>query len=276
MSNKKYFTISPSSLDNVEMCFQKYGFKKVRGIIYPKPQTHLLQGKLGHEGLEHWYKLKIENKLDVPTRLESTSMHIRERSLAYPTLGPDEKQAIFDAVRDYITHYMHENWVPKYVEQPFSKVLYDDEFLCIILEGKIDLGFALEDRPRIADHKFRWSKWPLLSLKNQFIAYAYATGSKTVCDDAIYVYKKGAEFVRTTFSYDQEQIDEWVKETVPYWVKELIKQIEVNKFIPNYSSCDKYGGCEYGGICSVPRSLRESVILSEYVPQQSEGLYDDE
>lgn len=233
----------------------------------------MMMGKLGHYGLEVFYKSHGEPNAQ---RIEKVAMAIRQESMSYTTLDGAEKQTVFDAVRDYIIHHMGESWVPIEVEKPFSKVLYVKNDLTVILEGKMDLVYhQLGDNTiRFADHKFVWQKWPISELNNQFMAYAFAVDSKIGMHNAIYLYKKGAEFVRTTLSFDREQLEEWQNKTVPYWIDLLMKAYEDKYFAMNFQFCDKFGGCMYQSLCKVPSSIRNSIIGTDYVKYEGEDLYD--
>jgi hypothetical protein len=273
----KYLTISPTSFDNLEECLAKLFYRKERKIIFPSSSTHMSMGHLGHYGLETYYKLKMERpRIPAVELIERTGLALREESLGYNTLGPDEKAQIFDAVRDYIIHYIGETWEPVDVERPFSKVLIEipGMDLTVVLEGKIDLRFSLDGRIRVADHKFKWQKWAMSSLKNQYMAYAVASDSPVVIDNSIYLYKAGPKFERTTFSYDKERMEEWVRETVPYHIKRLVQAYQDGYWPQSWTACDKFGGCAYRSICEAPKSIRESIIKSDYVPYDGSDLYD--
>lgn len=271
----KYLTISPTSFDNLQECLAKLYFRKQRKIVYPKDNTHMQMGHLGHKGLEHHYNLKKQGIHGLEL-IERVAMLLREDSLKYETLTGEDKLTIFEAVRDYQVHYIGEIWDPVDIEKPFSKELttIPELDLTIVLEGKIDLRYSQDGIPRPADHKFKWQKYPLSSLKNQYMAYAVACDSPTMVDNSIYLYKKGAEFVRTVFSYDKERKEEWVRETVPYHVKRLIASLESGFWPQSWSACNNMGGCSYRSICEVPKSIREAVIKDDYVPNESEDLYD--
>lgn len=73
-------------------------------------------------------------------------------------------------------------------------------------------------------------------------------------------------FCRATRSFTyrtNDQLEEWIT-TAKYWIKQA-EACAINDYWPmNTSSCDKYGGCEFKGICSKSPSVRHKFLANDF------------
>ena len=182
-------------------------------------------------------------------------------------LGADEIEEVIYQFTEYIEYYRDDPWETLDLESVGTKLLYEDEDLKLLYTFKID---RLAKRERIIapwDYKTSKKRSETSSLSNQFIGYAWATGSYYVIVDKIGFQKtlsRSERFQRIILSYDQERIDEWVSDSI-YWAREYAALLRNPENAPrNLTSCDKYSGCIFKTICEHSPSSRDWIIERDY------------
>ena len=171
----------------------------------------------------------------------------------------DEGEEVIKNFAEYCDFYQNDGWQPIEVEAAFSKILYESSDLVLVVEGRIDLVTDSRSGRTVVDSKSASRRSGPILLSNQFICYAWATDVPSVTVDKIgfqKTLKPKERFQRHVLSYPREIKEEW-RDWAVYWGKMAVFYIREGIFPPNFTSCDKYGGCIYLPICSTTPAARE-------------------
>jgi len=171
----------------------------------------------------------------------------------------DEGEEVIKNFSEYVDHYQNDGWQPIEVEAAFSRILYESPELILVVEGRIDLVTDSRSGRTVVDSKSASRRQEPVLLSNQFICYAWATDVPSVTVDKIgfqKTLKPKERFQRHILSYPKEIKEEW-REWAIYWGKMMVFYIREGIFPPNFTSCDKYGGCIFLPVCSTTPSARE-------------------
>lgn len=218
----------------------------------------LEKGDLLHVGLKHYYSQKRDKK-DWSSSLQFATEKLQKYSIR---LGLDTQtiEEVSLTLVSYAEFYRFEKWEIIEIERPFRLVIYEDEELRIILQGRIDLMVDTGQVIIPVDHKSESRKSEAIALSNQFMAYTYAAKANNIIINKIGFQKSLAaseKYYRTMLSYDDDNLDEWREELI-FKTRELLGYAEVNWFPHRYSSCqDKYGKCMFHDVCHTHRAARE-------------------
>jgi len=174
-------------------------------------------------------------------------------------LTMEEGEEIIRNFAEYVDFYQNDGWQPIEVEAAFSRILYESPELILVVEGRIDLITDSRSGRTVVDSKTASRRQEPVLLSNQFICYAWATDVPSVTVDKIgfqKTLKAKDRFQRHILSYPKELKEEW-REWAIYWGKMAAFYVREGIFPPNFTSCDKYGGCIYLPICSTTPKARE-------------------
>ncbi len=266
--DKLNIVMDMSTYDLFELCEAKYNMRhnllKAPPIILKAKA--LDYGSLVHEGLETYFKL-LKTGISYNDRIHEAIKRIQfvssdpEQSNA----DPDEVNLIISAVEQTCDYWRFEDEQMEIleVEQPFAYSLFEDEFIRIIITGKIDL---LVNIPQIGrktgynnlpiDHKSFQRDSEVLELTNQFINYSSAVQSYWLVVNRVGLYENNSKkkpeekFQRIPLSYDPLMWEEW-KEDVVYSITSKYLNCVADKYWKrNLTSCLKFNRkCEYYEIC---------------------------
>lgn len=110
----------------------------------------------------------------------------------------------------------------------------------------------------------------LYTLASQVILDAPVKG--VIIDGAQILLEKPNHFERGFTYRTKDQIDEWVND-LGYWFS-LAETFAENQYWPmNDTSCDKFGGCKFRGICSKSPHVRETWLKSEFDKLEPEARW---
>lgn len=279
MPDPKIFTFSPNSLNELQMCARKYQFSKVMQLQPPEKALALDRGSMLHEmlatyrillklswsrnltknELAHLTEYKVEPGIYPWKEIVEASIMTGRQYFASAHLSPEESEETIYQFTEYVDFYQNDGWQPIEVEATFSKILYESPELILIFEGVIDLITDSRAGRTLVDSKSASRRQEPHYLSNQFIGYASAIEVPTVTVDKVgfqKTKKPHERFHRYVLSYPQAIKDEW-REWAIYWGKIMVFYIDNGIFPPNFTSCDKYGGCIYGPICSTTPGARD-------------------
>jgi hypothetical protein len=278
-------------LNTTSACFRKVNLEFLQNWRPTEKAEALEKGDLMHRMMAHYYRARMANRSDWAKVIDECVMIAREASvdmeLAESTV--DENIMQFKA---YCVWYQQDGFKPLEVERPFSKVLYrrEDEKiwrvgdivatentpgaeatvvkegLQILYEGVIDL---IADTPHgifVVDHKTASRRSRPSRLSNQFMGYAWATGSWNILINRIGFQKTLGEkerFQRISLSYNKQLLEEWGQQAI-WWTKMLVHCIDVGYFPPNFTSCDKYAGCIFEEVCTAIPDVREFKLQTNF------------
>ena len=282
---KTIVKMSPSSLNDLQSCMRLYNFNKLMRLQPLKKERALDYGGLMHYMIHPWRfgqikEVKDHHKEHPYARLLGLPLadlnHIcREigkfKSFTTDLSGEDRNKAQ-EKFTEYTEHHRGLGWEFLEVEQPFSIKIHEDEECVIILQGIID---ALANIPKegktVVDTKTSSRETYTPVTDNQLMGIGYAFNIKNFIIDRIYDRKEKC-FVIDRKSFLTEQKEEWLEATV-YWVKQGLFFMQNNYFPPNFSSCKKFGGCRYMGVCEVPPSAREFKLNSLFRAGSGSDIY---
>ena len=269
MTDKIIVSIDASELEEFSACsFKWYAGHKLH-LRTKIPNKNMQGGTLVHDALEKYYLLKRDTYLSQADIIEEVVQHTRMKALELETQEPGEVTDTIFQFREYCRYYENETWIPLYIEQPFIKLLHEDEEIKIFITGKPDLVFKFQGTNHIGicDHKKSSRNFDYSPLRNQFNLYAVALETDTVIVNKVGFQKSLAlkdRMLRQTFVYHQELLDEWKQDTI-MWVKKLVIANETGVFERNRSSCEKFQGCHLQQYCNTRPAAREFLIGNDYI-----------
>jgi CRISPR/Cas system-associated exonuclease Cas4 (RecB family) len=230
------------------------------------------RGSFIHKLLAEYYTLKKDKSFDGSQVVDLINKH-RADVLLETSLPSDKIENAIKAFAQYLLFHKDESWEIIGVEEPFSKILYEGSELRIILEGKIDL-IVKDNSGKIfpVDHKSVDRETYPTSLKNQFIAYAWALDTNTLIENRIGMQKTKPpeeKFLRHIHNYSSDQINEWIEDAV-YAVMRMHAAMQTEVYPGSFSHC---WSCFYKDICSTERQDREKVIDRDWARGEGSELY---
>lgn len=225
------------------------------------------RGTIVHNGLLEYWKVMIKNN-DYQEATKNCIRRAKEELEKDIKFNSDDKLEILQTILDFLKHIQANSWVPLEVEKYFRVKAYEDPKLRlrIYLHGRIDLIVRTPQIPVLPiDFKTESERWFYSQLSNQFRIYAIACGTNLVGIQRV-GFQKTLEpkdkFKLDLLPFDQDVIDEFRNELLPYWAKQMLMCHEENYYPMNTSSCIKgHFKCQYSdgvnnGICNVSRSVR--------------------
>ena len=267
--------ISPSTLDSAQKCWRYFYFTKVLNLEPIERNYRLDKGSFIHLLLECYYT-SIKNGNSKSIAYNETILKARDQGLKLNLENSDTEEVI-KAFTSYHNAYIHDNWKPLFVEQPFSYVLYEDDKYIILLEGKIDLVAIIpphEENVIIIDHKSGEQNRDTGPLSNQFEGYCIAFDRQEVVRNFIGFQKdENRRFARSIKSYNEEMLAE-SKEQMILWAFEIYNKLSqpMNKYTypVNRKSCPF---CEFQNVCTKGPSDREFVLTNNYQVRKPHDLF---
>lgn len=293
MSEQKVIAIDSQWLNNIQACFYKTKLVFLERMQPTSKAEPLERGSLMHDMLEVYYELKGPRKFatKVWKDLRESGIPVNSIMLAPTTLGNQEQLYIEFArqvaywsaaqkdlsgdivdetiyqFKEYCQFYKNDPWIALAVEEVGSKVIYEDEFLKIIYNFKVDMVAQNGQMVAPFDHKTGARRSEPTSLSNQFIGYCFGLGLSNIVINKIGFQKtlKPVErFQRFPLSISRERIIEWLTNTI-WWVKLWVKASEDNYYPKDFTSCDKYSGCIFRKICETDPDAREWKMERDFV-----------
>lgn len=265
VAGKANIILDSSKIDLFQTCEQRYNIRHNlnKDLPFHLRSRALTKGTLAHEGCAVYYKLLAEG-LYFNDRMHACLMKMREFSSDpnQSNLDEDDSKIVINAVEESLDHWRPEDETFSIlaVEQPFAYVLYEDDFVRIIISGKIDL---LVDKPELArsagymnlpiDHKTQSKNFDAPRLSNQFINYAIACNSNYLFVNKIGLQKTvepTEKFKRVPFSYDETFKQQWKDNLTKVILGRYLTCVGLNEWNLNPTSCLKFNRlCEYYDIC---------------------------
>lgn len=289
VGEKANIILDASKIDLFETCPRRYELRYIRKRELPIVQKarSLDLGGLAHEGLEVYYKMLAEHK-HYDERMQATLAKIRARS-ADPDVSnadPDEINNLLSAVEQSCDYWRpeDENCLEILaVEESFAYTLFEDEYVRVILTGKIDLlvnyngigANAASYKGLPFDHKTFSRDSDILRKSNQFINYCVATNSHFLWVNRIGLHDSTAKkpkpahekFKRVPLSYDPLYFLDWKQNLTNMILQEYLTCVGNGIYPEKPTSCNKFNRlCEYYEVCdSSGQAAKEFKIENSYV-----------
>ena len=276
-SNRTVIACDASTFSLIESCHYKAKLVSIDNVRSTAPNEPIDKGSLMHHMLEAYYRVKrlkykeIEPYYSMPLNtIIEKSMMVGKLFGIQTCLDTNTVDDVCQHFYDYCMYYANDNWQPEEVELFFSRPMYEDENLLILWEGKIDLVFSLRQGANllrmISDHKTTSRAKAPHPLSNQFIGYCWALGCNTVVKNEIGFqssYKVHDRLKRHVMNYPQSLIEEWKENTVTKLI-DFYHKSQAGMYLRNFSSCDKYGACQFTELCYTIPEAREWKLKTRY------------
>lgn len=288
--------VSPTSLDELQLCWRKYFYSRKRKLVPFYRPERMEKGTIGHKIMAYYYReIGLNTVRESKKHRETIIEEAVKVGLLEATKTDVEKEtlsSLLDTCNSYWRNYGSESWLPMMddkgeplVEVPLTKIIHEEldteehEGLRVIFNGVIDLLLA----PRksigatIVDHKFPSRYTDFDPLGNQLALYSAVTGIQDVLRNDIGSQKEGNahKFLRPSFRYDPTQQVENLQWAV-YWALEAHYHDTIEVYPPNPTSCDKFGGCIFRGVCGTMPGAREGVINANFKRGTKFSIYEDD
>jgi hypothetical protein len=147
-------------------------------------------------------------------------------------------------------------------------VLFDSEAVQVIYEGRVDL---VVDIPQlglsIVDHKTSSRNYPVSSMSNQFKGYCKALGLGRIIINKVGFQKtleREERFQRIVIGYNDDRLEEWRIKAI-HRAFRLLHCLETDYWPQNETSCDKFNGCAFQGVCTTTPALRQWKIDRDFI-----------
>ena len=259
--SKKIVAIDSQRLEAMQYCPCFYNYKFNKNLVLINTPIYLERGSLIHTMLASYYQAKkdgVEQDAITAGRKAGLEMQLDIAEVEY-TIG------IFQQYTDLWENDSWNNIVA--VEQVASKVLYDSPDLLILYEGKMDLVLQIGPSHISVDHKHSQSRRDPNQLSNQFKGYCFLLGTNNHIVNEIgfqKTVKPVEKFRRHLLSFSDAIIQEWIANSI-YTIKTALAWEENNYYPRNFSSCDKYSGCDFKHVCaSEPGDMREFKLRRDF------------
>ena len=281
MTERKNVIFSPSSLKTYCECPRKYFYSRIARIGKERDYSNatnskgggLEKGDLMHAALRIYYKVrKLGHSVKIAREIARLGAHMHAGSL---TISLPVCEFVLSQFDEYIDYYGVDEWKILGVEEHFSKVLYEDEELRIIIEGIVDLIADNGDFIAAIDHKTGAANAIPVIMGNQFKAYAWAGQYKYVVVNRINLQKTKApkdKFFRYPLNYSTELIDNW-KENAIYHARRALEHFEDQYWPQNETSCNNYGKCAYIDLCEARDSKTRTFRLTRDFQELQEARW---
>jgi hypothetical protein len=297
---KYVLTLDASQINEFGKCNLLWAYLYRENLRFVEADTLAMdKGSLCHLLLEHYYNLrclephKSEKELIQPT-IELFQKDDRRLEYKVPK---DTQDFICQRFVQYVFNWMGRDFKP-YIKEGrpatelgFSTILYENENVLFIIEGKIDLLIEVaEDVYAFVDHKSQSKENHLFNYRPQMLTYALATRYNYAMINYFGLQKEVKE--KVTFRRDTIKITNWMIERhrkyliekvfTPIWMADIklkgiyLKEKESNeiKFEPNYSNCAgsfDSSPCMFSRLCwgTEHAEMRENMKKFYYVKSES-------
>jgi hypothetical protein len=235
------------------------------------------RGSIVHAGLlDYWKEMIASGDYQEATKKCITKAKLMiEKDVRF---NMEEKLFILQTILDFLKHIQGNSWIPLEAEKYFRVKAYEDAKLRmrIYLTGRIDLLIKTPQIPLLPiDFKTEAERWFYSQMSNQFRIYAIVCGVNLVGVQRI-GFQTSLEvkdkFKLELLPFDQDILDEYREEQIPYWGKQMLLAHEDNCYPMNNTACVKgHFKCEFSdgasnkGICNVSRTIREQKIARYFV-----------
>jgi hypothetical protein len=115
-------------------------------------------------------------------------------------------------------------------------------------------------------------------LDNQMSFYSFAGGVvlqkelRGVLIDAVRIEEDTSTFARGITTRTKGRNKEWLEE-LGYWFSLQQQHAEANRWPHDWTSCDKYGGCQFREHCKVSPSIRQNFLEANFIQVPKEDLW---
>jgi len=246
--------IDMSQYDMFLLCPYRFRNRYKLNLTAPTKNASLDMGSLIHIGNETYYE-SLKSGAKYEYAVEAALMKIKEAFVLESNLDSEESSLLLETAEQYFDYWrvVDQSFEILGVEEPFLKLLFEDDDARIYLAGKIDLRVRDNIYSNLPlDHKTFSRSGPVNEMSNQFKNYCWAVDSNHLLVNKIGLQKSlepEKKFIRTPVSYDHLIIESW-KNNVIANIMYYLQCEAANAWPTNETSCDKYNRrCEYYEVC---------------------------
>lgn len=267
---KRILALDSQILDAIQKCPFYCYLNFIKNYRPNEVGVPIERGDLGHTVLEVYYKL-LQKGYNWNDAVEAATVKGREH---YQTLSLDlvTSEWVIKNFHEYSEYYKHDGIEILGVEETFSFILYEDDDLTVVYEGKIDLQAKFPVLGEaVIDHKWRALKADYIGLDNQLIGYSIATNTNLVYINEVGLqksYPPEKRFRRVPVNIGDGVKDRWLKNTI-FWAKILDYNIQENVWPQSHlktppagvTQCQK---CQYNRICNSENDNEMKEKIQDY------------
>lgn len=260
--SKKVVVLDSTMFSSLEQCALQFDLAFNRDLEPIAGNSAIEEGSLVHTIMEPYYE-SIKAGWPLEKARDFAIERGREAAMDFD-LPMDETEEIIFNFREYTERWGNENFKILDVETPFAIQLYNSDELQVIYIGKIDLLVSTSKFPKLViDHKKRRQNKPISMFSNQFIGYCIATGTQHMEVNSFGLQKTLSpteRFTRIPVSYPIEVQRRWIKNTI-WWAGQYVYHEETGIWPTNWTSCDKFSGCQFKKICQSPMDESQEYVI---------------
>lgn len=266
-NDKLQIAFDATMFDLLQLCPARFNYRfNLNRTEYSKPKA-LDKGTLIHIGMENFF-LTLQKKEAYKNAIENMIVSTRAASLD-SELEPSEVHRIIEVLQETCKVWKNEDETFEIlaVEQPFMYVLFEDDYMRVVMIGKIDLIVnTLKFKNLVVDHKSYERDFPVKRLNNQFTNYAIATDSNYLVVNRIGFQTSidpDKKHKRVFLSYDDLFKENWKNNAVKV-IRQYVDYAIDNDWPMNLTSCDKFNRpCEYLNVCDTSGTVADKLFKLE-------------
>lgn len=267
-----------TSLGRFDACPRLYYYQNVMGYQPKEQSVHLRAGIIAHKAQERYDHLRAEGK-DHETALHEVVKWQQSQTWNFESDNPYKtKVTLIRLTVWYLDNFQHDALKPivfpdgkPAVELSFRFELDSNTMIC----GHLDKLITMQEEVYVKDLKTTKSalgqmyfdqysphiQMPIYTMAGQIV---YKQKAKGVIIDAAQLLVGGVRFMRAPVTYNAAWLAEFVLK-IKHDIA-LAKQYHDANFWPmRPSSCHKYGGCEFRGVCSRAPEVRELFLKDDFI-----------
>ena len=249
--------LNSHGLMNYAQCPRKF----ILSEIYDrKTSPPMEKGILFAQFLEIYYKRKMRDKNTIVSPFWADVVCKRLG------ISKEEGDKFWRAMHHYTIEYKDCRWHPLAIEDGFTKVLYQDSEVKVVIEGRPDLLVydPLVKDTVVVDHKTQSSYREIPPFNHQMMAYLFAAHKNYFCYNHI-VFTKEPTFRRNFIKVTDAEIEYW-RACVVSMVQDMLR----SKFTPNFNCMSQYGLCDFFQVCKQPNPKYQEWLLNTQFTKRTE------
>ncbi len=274
-----------TSIKLAEECLKKYQYVMLEGWRARGGNTHFIFGGAYASALEHFHKYRAEGM----GHDEALVKIVREALVATwtyegenpgPWISDHNTKTRENLIRTIVWYFEH------FRDDPCQTVILSDGIAAvehsfqlpvdngIIFSGHLDRLVEYSKNIYIQDQKTTATTiTPRYFLSynpdSQVSMYSFAGRAifhlpvKGMMIDAAQIAVGFSRFERGFIFTDNQSLDEWYDDTMEL-IERTREATRNNHFPRNRSSCNKYAGCQFRGVCSKSPAVREQFLKADF------------
>ena len=290
---KIQYAYDSTSLGYLKTCARLYQYIMIEGWSPKEDSIHLRFGIEYHKALEEYdgFKLSGSSHDDALAGCVRNLLHrVRDWDVDTSHRPGNYKnpRSIVQLVIDYFDHYKDDPTTTVIREDgtPATELSFRFELdwgpseinarQPYLLCGHLDRVVTFNDSIFVMDHKTttstispyffdNWSpsnQMTLYTLAGQVILKADIKG--VILDAAGVLIEKPNDFKRGFTFRTPDQLSEWLVD-LKYWLTIAESYATMEYWPMNDTSCDKFGGCKFRGVCSKDPSVRDRFLEADFI-----------